>query len=457
MSDWKKYKGEGPWDFTPSHDKPRYNEGSHISDYRNPVWDLNRVIPANPVTPWGHNPDCGYWTREYAPTPESEPGEAANIFGLFSAGASIWGCYWDGINSLTYTGYYNPNDGEELNCLIIDEIDDTLITVGGEGSTASIRKIGTTPAGGVFPLDTEIFPFNDYDVTNPTVGDMVRHPDTGDVYYGEGAFGNGEGGTLLKLDGTTYTKDLRSYLGTVVTGTDSNLYIPDVALSSWHYQKKPITGVSWDGFNSKIPDNYTDGGLTVWGNGTCLTNYASEFRIKWFSDQIWAVLTASPTTRFRNYWPTDLHVTKAVNAIGHAYDFVGYDGYVYSVEGSFNCTLRKYTAGFMVLVDELILSPGRADEIIEMDGRLIVLNDPYTAHNVLYKINPSTLNIENSYEFPDTDLWQRIIAIDDRYLAIGGNQYAMVFDVISWQIMDTVAIDDDAIGYATQVMAVQNL
>ena len=456
MSDWKKYKGEGPWDFTKSPPKNHYNEGSHISSKDNPVWKLDRVIPTTPTTPV-HNPHCGYWPNLTPTTPESDPGEAANIFGLFSAGASIWGCYWDGISSLTYIGYYNPNDGEDLNCLIIDSVDDTLVTVGGAGSTASIRKIGTTPAGGVFPLTTEIFPFNNYDALNAADRSiLVRNEDDGVVYYIEGAAFN-RGGTMVELDGTAYTKNKRSYLGTVTTGTDGNLYHANYVYAQWRSQTKPITGEAWHLDWDRIPDDSTDGDITVYGHGSVAYGTGTKLRAMYWQDQIWTLHTVSPSSSVRKYWPADLHLMNKVVPQDNPHGFVGYGDHIYTVEGNFFCMLRKYTDGFMVFVDEVYLDIGRADEIIEMGDSLIVLNNPYTEYNVLYKINPSTLTIENTYEFPQTDLWQRIIAIDDRYLAIGGNQYAMVFDIISWQIMDTVYLDDDNIGYSTQVMAVQNL
>lgn len=61
MSDWIVNKDLGAWDFTLQAQKPRYNEGSSISTYADPVWKVSQGQPA--VTE-EHLP-CGYWTKDY--------------------------------------------------------------------------------------------------------------------------------------------------------------------------------------------------------------------------------------------------------------------------------------------------------------------------------------------------------------------------------------------------------
>lgn len=455
MVDWKIYKGEGPWAFEKSPVKNHYNEGSHITNYTNPVWELDRVIPDEPVTEQ-HHPFCGYWPDLVSVPPPPATSPEANIFGLFNVGATIWGCYFDGVSSLTFTGFYESPSGD-INCLVLDENDDTIVTVAGDGSTAELRKISTTPVGDLFPLDSTITPFNDYDVTQSIRGDMIRCPDTGIVYYAEGAASN-EGGRLLKLHGTTYAKQLRSFIGTVTEGTDSNLYIPDYVYSDWVSYQRPITGEYWESFYSRIPDDHTDGDVTAWGTDALLTNGATEFRMKIYEGELYAGLVASPTSRFRVYNSGDLEIDRFTNAKGFPYDFVIHNDYIYSVEGVFDCRLRKYDAETLVFIEEVLLSPGRADEIIVMGGNLIILNDPYIATNQLFKVNPSTMAIIDWVSFPVTDLWQRIAKIDDTFLAVGGNNHAMVFNVDSFTIVDTVYLSHvDMTGWNTRDLIVQNL
>lgn len=457
MSDWKLYKGEGPWTFTKSPPKNYYNEGSHISSKDNPVWDLDRILPDTPIT-IEHNPHCGYWPNLNPTIPTPEPGGSANLFGLFEAGALIYGLYWDGISSLTYTGLYDPNDGEPIYNLLLDTTDDTIITVAGNNTTSVLRKIETTPVAEVFPLNSELDVFNDYDATQTVRSQLVRNSDDDVVYYIDGAQSAnpiGTGGRLVELDGTTYAKQRRSFIGTVFTGTDSNLYLADSFFSAWNAQKRPITGAYHADFFSYIPDQQIDITPGVWGVGSLYHAHATEFRAMYWDSQIWT-LQASASPQMRKHWPSSLGILGGIGTISYGYDFVGYDEHVYVVEGAFSCTLRKYTNGYMVLVDELILTPGRADEIIEMNGSLIVLNDPYTDYNVLFKVNPSTMTVIDQYDFPSGELWQRIAAIDDRYLFIGGNNEAMVFDIINWTIVDTVSLVSLA-GYNTRDVLVQNL
>jgi len=59
MSNWKKDKDLGPWDFTPSVDKPRYDEGHFISTREDPIWPM---VKQDDIPMRTHAP-CGYWTK----------------------------------------------------------------------------------------------------------------------------------------------------------------------------------------------------------------------------------------------------------------------------------------------------------------------------------------------------------------------------------------------------------
>lgn len=116
MTDWKSYKGLGPWPFAKSFADNRYNVGNKIVDTTQPVWDINHTgIPISDR----HDP-CGVWvSRPQSTIPELNPIVPTIVSGipafLFIAWTPNYGGQYGRFVAIAQSGtgrsYYSDDGG----------------------------------------------------------------------------------------------------------------------------------------------------------------------------------------------------------------------------------------------------------------------------------------------------------------------------------------------------------
>lgn len=149
-SAWKNDKGLGSWAFTKQPNKPSYNEGDHIATYANPVWSMEEGSNV-PITPT-HQP-CGYWTKDYVPSPPPVPNLIFQVETQTSGAGDISIIVKKSYNDLSelsslsmgsvlWTGVYKSPDIKYGNDYWIAATP-TFSAVGGNHSDIIIQKVLT--------------------------------------------------------------------------------------------------------------------------------------------------------------------------------------------------------------------------------------------------------------------------------------------------------------------------
>lgn len=425
MSDWKDNKGLGPWTFVSQGNKPFYNEGDKIASQNDPVWDLER---GDQITP-AHHPWCGYWPKTFT-IPATEAIDVA-IFGLFGVGSHIYGYNFNG-ESLTFAGAYESPDND-INGLVPHA--DGLLTLAGEGSTASLRTISTTAVSEVYSLVTETTPFNNYDAINTTNGMLEVDSATGKSYYIEGVDAASDGGRLLKIS-AALGKDLRSFIGSVVIGTDTNNYINIGHNPSYQDFKKPITGEFWELYYNLITDNLTDRTPVAWGVTPLYTNYAIFPRLLVHGGALYSTLLFSLPSPIRKYSLTDLSITTEVTINNLPKEITASGSFIYVVSGLTSCTITKHNASDLAVVDSIVLSPGKAGDVTVTSTDVIVANYDYASNETLFVISLSTFTVTKQIDLGAESEQAKIAVINDRYVILAGARSIRAVDLDRAEVID---------------------
>lgn len=470
--DWRDYKGEGVWNFTEQPDKwgylnnPRWADSPERSinytgneENEPQIWIPYKVQNINIGS--SHHIDCGHWHKKKVISSATiHESITCNIYGLTDIGSSIYGVYFDG-SKLSSIAYYYSSD-TDINGL--DWYGDHLITINGVDATSGIRLINTTPSEGVFSLESSHTPFNSYDVTYSVQGMITTDLNTGKIYYCEGigtAFD--EGGRLLKIN-ANLTKDIRGFTGKVFYGTDGNKYIFDYVYASWAAEFKPITGEYYNSFCRLIADNICDVTVYNWGEEELVTCDATNPRLLVYNNYLYIVMNSSPNGFIRRYSLDTLEIDYATERqIFFPHNLIGYNNYIYVISGTFHTKLFKLNSITLeILIEQDFGGPdfGRAGDIVEMQGYLIVLHEKYITNQTIAKHEANTLNlIEYNTMSTATYLWQKIAKINDTYLAVGGNNHVGVFNINTMEFVDIIdfpATEETSV-YTTKELIVKTL
>lgn len=425
QDDWKGNIDLGPWSFEPQPDKLCYNEGNRLVCADQGAWTLE-----GPPGILGtiHHPFCGYWSsRPAIVLPQ------VNIYGLFvgSPYDQIYGAYFNG-KKLKLIALYEAF-GEQLSGLA--QYRDVLVTIANYGATASVRMLD--PA--TLTLREEINPFNEYDFTTSYKCELVGS----DVMF----FVSPNDHTLIKLQGLTRVG--RGFIGTVVEGTDGDLYRTAAYYAGWDFSAhplnyRPVTGANWADMWAKIPDGICDSPVVNWGEGICYPGNNSLVLPYFEDNQLYLSYFASPNSRIREFDPSSLEIEESGNT-SYGQRLLVHGSKIYVLQGCVACRIGVYDKDTLAHIEtgDWLPSGRTPGDLIIMDNHLMVITAPYSpGYGGLYKIDLGSLEIKDSLIFGEHTpySYQRLCAIDERYVAAGRETGVSVFDIEHMVLVDDVGI-----------------
>ena len=457
---WMSNKGAGPWDFIEQPNKWGYLNNPRWTiepvdpisydgreDEEPQIWSPNDIRTSHPKLDRGHHP-CGHWHKGTIPL--SIP-IGINIYGLFQVGEHIYGVYFDiESETLSLIAHYD-SPSKDINGLVF--YNDDLLTVAGNGSTAVLRVISSTPDSGHLPFISDTAPFNDYDIINSPKGGLTKNEDTGEFYYQEG----NPISRIVKIS-DSLGRDLRGYTGKVFLGTDGNLYGFNTDYSAWQVIYHPVTGASWATLCGGITDNLSDVPLGTWGVGPTYSNKSSlQVHSIVYDGYLYALTTSSPNSFLRKYDLDTLVILDESSFINSAYSLVAFEGYIYVSYGAFACAVNKYNATTLTLIDTLALPNGvGASDIIASSKYLYKLNPPYTGDGYLWKIDPVTFTRIDYCNLGHHE-FQKIALATDKYLVLGGGTTCAVVNLETMTLIDTITVGVVAHVYNTRDLIVKTI
>lgn len=446
------YKGNGPWNFTKQYDKPHYNEGNLISNSGEPIWGdafFADKIDKTPVTP-EHHPWCGYWPRPVGVS-KDDLAIDADIFILHWSGpATIYGVNFDGV-SLSWLGSYQT-PGVDTNGLILYEGD--LLTIAGAGGVdAELRRISTTAVEGSFPLLSAYNPFNSYDVRTVVNGRLVNG-DVGKFYYSDTS--------TVMVSVHDLVRSKRGFRNTVITGTDSNLYVLYGAVFTWQADWQPITGGHWSSFWNLIEDNICDSTVTSWG-GDIKKCYSVQVDECYHGGYLYTVDFSSGSSVLTKTDPTTLNQVARNTDIYSLNRITAHDDKIYVLGGPASATAYIFNVSDLSLVCSIELPAGRAvdGDLEVVGGYLIASTTSYgTSYGTLYKLSLTDLSILDSIlslSGSDTIGIQRLGKLNDTYVSAAWNYGVSVYNIETMGLVDKLELTTivGEFGYHAQAIAIK--
>lgn len=238
MSDWLTNKGAGPWAFQEQSEKLGY--------LNNPRWT------STPASEIEHEP-CGYWRKSRT----ARSTKYNIVVSLYYHG--LYAAHYDG-NNLSFSGYSGETNGQFGNVIYRPETNTYLHAQHGDPARQILERSVNAP----FTVLNTYTPFLAGDLVG--AGEMILryNPDLGKYICTSYTAKN-----AIQLN-NALTREAKWYLGTVVTGTDGNLYYGNWSFNidtSWDDLFRPISGGAWASRWSLVPNNIHDGSITPWGTG----------------------------------------------------------------------------------------------------------------------------------------------------------------------------------------------
>jgi len=451
---WLAYKGLGPWDFTEQYDVWGYLNNRRWTDEQSTpvnysgnesnepqIWTVEQDYVNRVGTE--HHP-CGHWHKRSG---EAAPvlTDKANIWGITSLGGSvapfggIWAVYFDG-SKLHYRGAYEPIN-KDINGLAFYE--DQLITIAGNGSTAEIRTINKT----TMELNQIFTPFNNYDIIQPTECKLLNGFSDKEIWYIDAD------GLLVQLN--THIKQSRSFWGTVVTGTDSNLYRSLRGVAGF----RPIDQVGYTAFWEVVADNLTDGTVYSWSTAPFYTANAVGVHAQRDSNYIYISSWDSPYNNINVIDPGTFNPVSEIDSF-KSRRMVILDSHLYTIAGLNISEIKKFRlpsgSGVpnLTYIDTSTSFDGYFGDIDKTSDYIIAGNIVYTTTSGLYKIDPNDLSI---VDFTTGVECQRIATINDQFVVVGSNNSVSVYDVTDMSLVDTLALANDPNGFGQTEVIVENI